>query len=217
MAALTWPVALLACADWIDNPWTVAFAKSKEAGLVLADCLASGNHGRRPVTLIGYSLGARVIYYALKELVRRQNVGNNDHDTVKPEEKGKHRMDRKERRKFMRKNAKDRKRKEVLDLRGMIENVVILGGPLSCGEEEWTAIRGIVSVRIINCYSQKDWVLKFVYRAAKATTSVAGLMPIKVDGVENVNLSDCIEGHGEYHEKTPIIIKYLIDSCGLCL
>ena len=88
LSALTWPVALLAVADYIDNPWSVAFAKSKEAGLVLADCLASGNHGHRPVTLIGYSLGARVIYYALKELAKRCNKnGRNDNDDNEKEKK----------------------------------------------------------------------------------------------------------------------------------
>jgi len=78
VTALTWPVALIAVAGYIDNPWTVALAKSKEAGLVLADCLATGNHGRRPVTLCGFSLGARVIYYALTELVRRLNEGESE-------------------------------------------------------------------------------------------------------------------------------------------
>jgi len=57
----------------------------------------------------------------------------------------------------------------------------------------WKKIRQIVSDRIINCYSTNDWVLKFVYRTAAAQTSVAGLQPIFVDGVENVNVSNLID------------------------
>ena len=41
------------------------------AGLVLADVLAEYDQGHRPVTLIGYSMGARVIFYALEALAER--------------------------------------------------------------------------------------------------------------------------------------------------
>ena len=152
---------------------------------------------------------------ALKELVHRQRGGTK----ADRKDTGDEQESVKEQSRFARFKRKkvEKEKKETIDLRGMIENVVIIGGPLSCNAEEWTAIRSIVSDRIINCYSEKDWVLKFVYRAAKATTSVAGLMPIRVDGVENVDLSECIDGHSEYHEKTPVIIKYLIESHGLRL
>ena len=119
--------------------------------------------------------------------------------------------------KFMKKKRKKKKEKKEFDLSSIIENVIILGAPCTVNESEWRDIRGIVSDRIINCYSVNDWVLKFVYRTATATTSVAGLQPIECDGVENVNLSNCIDGHSEYYKKTPIILKYLIDSCGLYL
>ena len=223
VGALTFPVALLAVADWIDNPWSVAFSKSKEAGLVLADCLASGNHGHRPVTLIGYSLGARVIYYALKELVKRYNKPQKDDDEDDKNNNNEEKEESSTFSKFMRRGGgdndknkdKDNDNKNKVDLNGIIENVIILGGPLSCDIDEWSGIRKIVSDRIINCYSLNDWVLKFVYRTATVTTSVAGLMPIQCDGIENINLSNCIGGHSEYYQKTPKIINYLIEHCDL--
>lgn len=39
---------------------------SFQVGKHLAEVLLKREHGRRPVTLIGYSLGARVIYYCLR-------------------------------------------------------------------------------------------------------------------------------------------------------
>ncbi|XP_045913388.1 transmembrane and coiled-coil domain-containing protein 4 [Micropterus dolomieu] len=68
VAALTWPAYLLAAASVIDNPWCVCLNRSAEVGKHLAQVLRSRQQGKRPVSLIGFSLGARVIYYCLQEL-----------------------------------------------------------------------------------------------------------------------------------------------------
>ncbi|XP_078110526.1 transmembrane and coiled-coil domain-containing protein 4 [Sander vitreus] len=68
VAALTWPASLLAVASVIDNPWCVCLNRSAEVGKHLAQVLRSRQQGKRPVSLIGFSLGARVIYYCLQEL-----------------------------------------------------------------------------------------------------------------------------------------------------
>jgi hypothetical protein len=59
----------------IDNPWSNALDRAKSAGLVLADVLSQRSLGVRPITLIGFSLGARVIFYALLELSRLKMWG----------------------------------------------------------------------------------------------------------------------------------------------
>lgn len=59
----------------IDNPWSNAMDRAKAAGLVMADVLIERHVGVRPTSLIGYSLGARVIFYALLELARRGAYG----------------------------------------------------------------------------------------------------------------------------------------------
>ncbi|KAM9351315.1 transmembrane and coiled-coil domain-containing protein 4 [Symphorus nematophorus] len=70
VAALTWPASLLAAASVIDNPWCVCLNRSAEVGKHLAQVLRSRQQGKRPVSLIGFSLGARVIYYCLQELAK---------------------------------------------------------------------------------------------------------------------------------------------------
>lgn len=59
----------------IDNPWSNALDRSVAAGAVLADILMNRNLGVRPITLVGFSLGARVIFYALVELAKHKAYG----------------------------------------------------------------------------------------------------------------------------------------------
>jgi len=79
-------------------------------------------------------------------------------------------------------------------------------------KKKWKWIRShIVCDRIINCYSQRDWMLKFVYRTNDMTHKVCGLEPItNVMGIENVDLSDMISGHTQYFDKVKDILKYLM-------
>ncbi|KAL0567305.1 hypothetical protein V5O48_014689 [Marasmius crinis-equi] len=75
MTALQWPIILTKLGYLIDNPWNNALDRAKAAGSVLADVLLHRNLGVRPVTLIGFSLGARVIFYALIELAKHKAYG----------------------------------------------------------------------------------------------------------------------------------------------
>ncbi|PLB41941.1 uncharacterized protein BDW47DRAFT_43089 [Aspergillus candidus] len=71
MSSLQLPLVLTKLAYLIDNPWTVSLARANAAGLVLADSLMDHNLGKRPVTLVGYSIGSRVIFSCLKELAEK--------------------------------------------------------------------------------------------------------------------------------------------------
>jgi hypothetical protein len=75
MAAIQLPIVLTKLAYIIDNPWTVSVAKADLAGLLLADSLIDRNLGSRPITLVGFSLGARVIYGCLRELAKKGQLG----------------------------------------------------------------------------------------------------------------------------------------------
>lgn len=72
VSAIALPVALKSAANMIDGTWTLVVERSDEAGRELAQSLMFSNAGNRPVCLVGFSFGARVIYSCLKELARYQ-------------------------------------------------------------------------------------------------------------------------------------------------
>lgn len=75
MAALQLPLILSKLAYLIDNPWAVSLQRASLAGKILADSLIDRNLGTRPVTLVGFSIGARVIFTCLQELAKRGAYG----------------------------------------------------------------------------------------------------------------------------------------------
>lgn len=75
MSAMQLPMVLTKLSYLIDNPWAVSLARADMAGLILADSLIDRNLGVRPITLVGFSIGSRVIYACLKELAERGAFG----------------------------------------------------------------------------------------------------------------------------------------------
>ncbi|RMZ77498.1 hypothetical protein DV738_g4449, partial [Chaetothyriales sp. CBS 135597] len=75
MASIQLPVVLTKLSYLIDNPWSVSLDRANAAGLILADSLIQNHLGKRPITLLGFSLGARVIFSCLKELSARGAYG----------------------------------------------------------------------------------------------------------------------------------------------
>ncbi|KAL9125690.1 MAG: hypothetical protein Q9217_005149 [Psora testacea] len=75
MASLQLPIVLTKLSYLIDNPWTVSMGRANAAGLILADSLVDRNLGARPITLVGFSLGSRVIFAALRELANKGAFG----------------------------------------------------------------------------------------------------------------------------------------------
>ncbi|KAF7189658.1 putative membrane protein C6F6.13c [Pseudocercospora fuligena] len=75
LSAGLWPLALAKVSKVIDNPFSVANYRAQKAGEVLADALINKVQGERPVTLVGYSLGGKVIFACLKKLAERKAFG----------------------------------------------------------------------------------------------------------------------------------------------
>jgi hypothetical protein len=156
LTAFAWPATLLMMTDLIDSKWTVAVNRSDKAGILLAEVLQKGLQGQRPVTLVGFSLGARVIFKCLQVLAES---GHND---------------------------------------GLVERVVILGAPIPIMDENWEAARKVVAGRFVNAYSANDWMLGVAFRASLLTRGMAGIQPIDVPGIQNVDVTELIEGHSSY-------------------
>ncbi|KAI8375199.1 hypothetical protein BD560DRAFT_488819 [Blakeslea trispora] len=93
-------------------------------------------------------------------------------------------------------------------LHGLVDNVVIMGAPISIEEtQEWQDALSVVSGRFVNCYSESDWVLAYVYRLHSLTTNVAGLEPVinVSNRIENIMVE--IDGHTKY----PGAVKEVLD------
>ncbi|XP_010317700.1 uncharacterized protein [Solanum lycopersicum] len=167
LTALAWPAALLTITDFIDSTWSIAVDRSDKAGVLLAEVLKKGLQGHRPVTLVGFSLGARVIFKCLQVLAESENNS------------------------------------------GLVERVVLLGAPIAIKDMDWEAARKVVAGRFVNAYSTNDWMLGVAFRASLLTQGLAGIQPVEIPGVENVDVTEFIEGHSSYLWATQEILELL--------
>jgi pimeloyl-ACP methyl ester carboxylesterase len=165
MASLQLPIVLTKLAYLLDNPWSVSLDRAAAAGLILADTLVHRNLGVRPVTLVGYSLGARVIYHCLRELAR---VGAG----------------------------------------GLVQNAYLFGSPVVVKTDEYAQAVAVVSGRFVNAYAKNDWILGYLFRATSGGIGrVAGLAPANLPGVENVDVTELVNGHMAYRAAMPKLMR----------
>lgn len=79
----------------------------------------------------------------------------------------------------------------------LIQDVFLFGTPASTDAGLWSAIRRMVSGRLVNGYATDDYVLAVLSRASDANWNVAGLQTVDVMGVENVRCED-VDGHTKW-------------------
>lgn len=75
MAGLQLPMMLSKLGYLLDNPWNNSLDRAWRSGKVLADTLRRNKLGVRPITLVGFSLGARLIYSCLLSLAKNGDYG----------------------------------------------------------------------------------------------------------------------------------------------
>ncbi len=69
-------------------------------------------------------------------------------------------------------------------------------------------LRTAVSGRVVNVYSMEDYLLGFLHRGSSASLGVAGLQAIEgVFGIENVDVTDMVNGHTSYRFLTGPILR----------
>ena len=77
---------------------------------------------------------------------------------------------------------------------GLVQDIYIFGAPVSVQTSSWTSARRVVAGRLVNGYSRNDYVLAILARLSDVKWNVAGLQPVCVQGVEDVECTD-VDGH----------------------
>lgn len=75
MAAVAVPAYIIKACDVLDNPWGVAYTRAVRAGKLLARVLLAREQGARPVVLVGFSLGALLVWECMHEMCRLSEAG----------------------------------------------------------------------------------------------------------------------------------------------
>ncbi|KZW03410.1 DUF726-domain-containing protein [Exidia glandulosa HHB12029] len=166
MTALAAPMAVYTAGTMIDNDWVQACDKSRKAGHLLADVLRSRVQGSRPVTLIGSSLGALVVFQALLDLSSSGLPNSHTHAGAGP----------------------------------LVDSAIFIASPANPSDDEWRKVRGAVGRRVVNAWCKSDLVLATVGRLHEVVGGARfkpsmGLGVVMVEGVEDIDIGDIIEGH----------------------
>lgn len=77
---------------------------------------------------------------------------------------------------------------------GLVQDVYLFGAPVPADESAWASVRRVVSGRLVNGYATEDYVLAVLARISDMRWGVAGLQPVQVQGVENVECKE-VDGH----------------------
>lgn len=182
MAAMQLPLALTKLSYLIDNPWTVSQARADMAGLILADSLIDRNLGARPITLVGFSLGARVIFACLKELANRGAVGLVQNV-------------------YMFGTPVVAKKDEYTRVRAIVPGRFVNG----YANNDWI-LGGWLELPFHHLRANAP--LGYLFRATSGgIMRVAGLAAVEVPGVENFNVTELVPGHMAYRTAMPKLLR----------
>jgi hypothetical protein len=151
LTACALPSALATATKLIDDPYQIVVIRADEAGKELAKCLLQSDE-RRPVTLIGFSFGARVIYSCLRELARQQDIWEENHSSKSIDMEDK--------------NGKEERRfKYDREPASLVADVIFIGLPRAIDKNVLTSCRRVTGGRLVNCYTRNDWFLSLMFVA----------------------------------------------------
>ncbi|KAK4238908.1 hypothetical protein C8A03DRAFT_43388 [Achaetomium macrosporum] len=93
---------------------------------------------------------------------------------------------------------------------GLVENAVMMGTPAPSEPMVWCAMKSVVSGRLVNVYSENDYLLGFLYRTSSIDFGLAGLQRITgVEGIENVDVTAKISIHPRYQFLVGSILRHI--------
>jgi len=204
VSAVAIPSALLTATKLIDDPYQIVILRADEAGRELAKCLLESDE-RRPVTLIGFSFGARVIYSCLRELAHQQDIWEQTRapkvslDTIDEGRKSKV---------FGMKKASSVTFQYDREPASLIADVICIGLPRVIDKKVLTSCRRVTGGRFVNCYTTNDWLLSLMFVARAGIP--CGVKPILgVPGVENYDVTHFVEAHTNYADAIPSILQFV--------
>jgi Protein of unknown function (DUF726) len=216
--AVALPSALTTATGVIDDPYQLIAFRSEKAGVELACCLLESDE-HRPVSLIGYSFGARIIFCCLLELIRHQAIWEEQNQSKKSnhddEYKDEERLDEGWIARRIRKN-RHKAESSIAYKRepaSIVEDVILIGMPMLIDNKDWIACRELASGRVINCYNKSDWILSYMIniRCWNGMSKTCGTYPILgIEGVENFEVSHLATSHSRY----PLAIPHILHEVG---
>jgi hypothetical protein len=93
---------------------------------------------------------------------------------------------------------------------GLVENAVMIGTPAPSEPLAWCAMKSVVSGRLVNVYSENDYILGFLYRTSSIEFGLAGLQRVTgVDGIENVDVTAKLSIHPRYQYLVGSILRHI--------
>jgi Protein of unknown function (DUF726) len=169
-----WPVWVMNAVTDLDNTWLVGKEKANIAAEQLASLIIAKSSAGRPLTLIGFSMGAKLIFETLQILYEENHFGS-------------------------------------------IGDCILLGAPVSTTfnapvggrKEKWLRARSVVNGSFINGYSESDWLLGILSRYVEWGIHVAGLSPVQLPGITDVDLKGIVNVHTDYPVKMNLILSHL--------
>ena len=93
---------------------------------------------------------------------------------------------------------------------GLVENAILMGTPAPSDPLAWCAMKSVVSGRLVNVYSENDYILGFLSRMCNIQFGLAGIQRITgVDGIENVDVSAKVSVHTRYRFLAGSILRHI--------
>ena len=160
-----WPASVLSAFKLIDNPWSVARNRAEKAGVALGKVI---QEMKSPISLLGYSLGSRVIIHALQYLQENEVYGK-------------------------------------------VYDVYLLGGAVGYNSRLFKQdnLKKVVTNCVFNVYSERDAVLRYLYRTAEWGDQPIGLRALSYPGIIDVDVTESVGGHLDYPRK----LKTILTDC----
>ena len=122
------------------------------------------------MSLVGYSIGARVVYTCLLTLAEMALTGH-----------------------YVDADGNKVSAAEYASVDSIVQNATLISAPVPNDRASWEAIRKVVSGRVINGFTSKDWLLGVVHRSTALASSCAGMVQVPAEGIESLDMSQRCE------------------------